>query len=42
MAFVCAIHSSEGLYHRWKWASDAMEDGLCVEDIQKHVSKPEA
>jgi hypothetical protein len=42
MAFACAIHSSEGAYHRRKWASDAMADGLCVEDIEEHVAKPEA
>lgn len=42
MAFACAIHSSEGPYYRRKWASDATADGLRVEDIEEHVTKPEA
>jgi hypothetical protein len=30
------------MYHRRKWASDVMADGLCVEDIEEHVAKLEA
>jgi hypothetical protein len=42
IAFACAIHSSEGLYHRSKWASDATADGLDAEDIEEQVTKLEA
>jgi superfamily II DNA helicase RecQ len=42
MAFACAIHSSEGPYHRWKWASDATADGLDAKNIEEQVTKPEA
>jgi hypothetical protein len=42
MAFACTIYSSRGMYYCWKWVSDTMADGLCVEDIKEHVAKPEA
>jgi superfamily II DNA helicase RecQ len=42
MAFACAIHSSEGPYHRRQFAGDASADGLCIEDIETQVVKPEA
>lgn len=45
MAFACAMHSSEGPYHRRKWASDAMADGLRVgemEEMEEQATRPEA
>jgi len=42
MAFACAIHSSEGPYHRRKWASDATTDGIDANNIEEQVTKPEA
>lgn len=42
MAFACAIHSSEGPYHRRKWASDAAANGLDEKEMEVQVTSPEA